>query len=159
MEQISFDQKVLNICQELRAPPTVLTPKQFIQRFLTSSNSDIAYLLIPVLVPQAINITATQIPPTGNYPAGRFHSSTTVKQGFLTAETQAIHDGVLTELDMPFVFDLMMGMLNAQPPENADQQEESGVPASAEVITNDLASPDVLSGISYTQVAHAQDRF
>ncbi|WAR57762.1 hypothetical protein PtB15_8B815 [Puccinia triticina] len=111
------------------------------------------------ILEEAINITATQIPPTGNYPAGRFHSSTTVKQGFFTAETQAIHDGVLTELDMPFVFDLMMGMLNAQPPENADQQEESGVPASAEVITNDLASPDVLSGISYTQVAHAQDRF
>jgi hypothetical protein len=44
MESISIDDKILRICQELRTLPCVMTPKQFMQRYIESGNSDIAYL-------------------------------------------------------------------------------------------------------------------
>jgi hypothetical protein len=72
----------------------------------------------------------------------------------------ARHDEVLTQHDMPFVFDLMMGTLGIQAPGHGAQQEEevtnwSGDPEAAN--TTNTVSPEDLSGISYTQVAHGHD--
>ncbi|KAA1124263.1 hypothetical protein PGTUg99_020108 [Puccinia graminis f. sp. tritici] len=114
------------------------------------------------ILQEAINIASTQLPPTGNYPTGRFHSSATVQHGFFTTEAMARHDEVLTQHDMPFVFDLMMGTLGIQAPGHGAQQEEeevtdrSGGPETAN--TTNTVSPEDLSGISYTQVAHGHDR-
>ena len=38
------DQKILTICQMMSLPPTKITPKEFMLRYLISENSDLAYL-------------------------------------------------------------------------------------------------------------------
>ncbi|EFP90575.2 uncharacterized protein PGTG_16601 [Puccinia graminis f. sp. tritici CRL 75-36-700-3] len=186
-----MDQKILNLCKELRTPPAVMTPKQFIHQFIESENSDIAYLrqfwassgidstmaLMGALrneinrtdvgreawyhfiLQEAINISSTQLPPTGNYPSGRFHSSTTVQQSFFTAEALAGHDQTLTRHDMPFVFDLLIGTLNAPTPADAAQQDEELVgAAAAPEAANILVSPEEQAGVSYTSLVHGHDR-
>jgi hypothetical protein len=81
-----------------------------------------------------------------------------VQQDFFTAEAMARHDEILTRHDMPFVFDLMMGALSIQVPGNGAQEEELADPTAAPHNTDNLVSPDVLAGVSYTQVAGGQDR-
>jgi hypothetical protein len=42
--QLPKDLKVLHVCEMLRALPVKLTPKQFMLHYLTSLNSDLAFL-------------------------------------------------------------------------------------------------------------------
>jgi hypothetical protein len=113
-------------------------------------------VLIVCPLPQATNITSTQVPATGNYPAGRFHSSATVQQDFFTSEAMNRHEETLTQHDMPFIYDLLMGTLNMKGPVNAPQQEDEVDEPTDD--TNCMVSPEDLAGVSYTVVDHGQAR-
>ncbi|EFP89319.2 uncharacterized protein PGTG_15498 [Puccinia graminis f. sp. tritici CRL 75-36-700-3] len=61
---------------------------------------------------EAIKILIKQEPPRGNYPQGGFHSSSTVGEDFFTPEAKEEHERRLTEEHMPFLFGMLMGMLD-----------------------------------------------
>ncbi|KAA1070445.1 hypothetical protein PGT21_012403 [Puccinia graminis f. sp. tritici] len=194
MESISIDDKILRICQELRTLPSVMTPKQFMQRYIESANSDIAYLrrywaqstgidstmeLVSALrneikrtevgrnawssfiLQEAIDVASVQVAPRGNYPEGRFHSSSTVTQSFFTAEVKAGHEATLTQKDMPFIYNLLLGMLNAQGLASPGQDEEEALENHSpdEGLAAGLqGSPEEPMGMTYQHEAHGVDR-
>ncbi|KAA1128735.1 hypothetical protein PGTUg99_007731 [Puccinia graminis f. sp. tritici] len=184
------DHKVLAICQELRSPPHVMTPKQFMVRYIESGSSDIAYLrrfwaqssgvdstmeLVKSLrnevnrtdvgrqawsqfiLHEAIRIASTQVPPRGNYPQGRFHSSATVTKDFFTSNKMEVHNKILTEDDMPFVYNMLMGILKPAGVEDPAYPEDE-VNESAPNEPSDINSPEELAGISYAQRVNGQHR-
>ncbi|EHS62708.1 uncharacterized protein PGTG_22611 [Puccinia graminis f. sp. tritici CRL 75-36-700-3] len=126
------NERVLQVCKHLNSLPTKITPKVFIWRFLQSGHSNLPLLrrhwagdkginttmeLVETLrsvinKTGAIKILIKQEPPRGNYPQGGFHSSSTVGEYFFTPEAKEEHERRLTEEHMPFLFGMLMGMLN-----------------------------------------------
>ncbi|OAV98166.1 hypothetical protein PTTG_01728 [Puccinia triticina 1-1 BBBD Race 1] len=124
-----------------------MSPKQFMLHYLTSPNSELAYLrrhwaqptgiessveLIQAIGAfmkqspagrQAIEIVRQEEPPTGVYPQGSFQSSTTVEADFFSAESRDRQDASLTT-NMPFLSNVLMGMLPAQNPQHHRFNEE-----------------------------------
>ncbi|EFP85455.2 uncharacterized protein PGTG_11811 [Puccinia graminis f. sp. tritici CRL 75-36-700-3] len=108
---------------------------------------------------EAVRIGLTQAPPRGNYPMGCFHSSTAVGKGFFTADEMALHERDLTERDMPFLYELVLQMLNRRGQINPDEEEEEPV------VGNDHGGSDVnvqlddIIGVSYELQRSAEARF
>ncbi|KAA1108889.1 hypothetical protein PGT21_028391 [Puccinia graminis f. sp. tritici] len=73
---------------------------------------------------EANRISLIQAPPRGNYPLGRFHSSNNVGNRFFTQEEMAIHESTLINQDMPFLYNLILQMLNPHRHQDPDVEEE-----------------------------------
>ncbi|POW07051.1 hypothetical protein PSTT_08563 [Puccinia striiformis] len=158
MVQPSENEKVLEICKLLNKKPVKMTPKRFMEIFLASEDSDIAYLrrlwsveksglkstlrLLPLIRDEvlrteggqdawsafiqreAVDILVTEEPPRGAYPRGSFHSSLSVQASFFTRESQQLQDTAMTTDHMPFLYGLIMGMLQKRGPANESLQDE-----------------------------------
>ncbi|EFP92573.2 uncharacterized protein PGTG_18705 [Puccinia graminis f. sp. tritici CRL 75-36-700-3] len=98
---------------------------------------------------EAILIASTQVPPRGNYPDGRFHSSATVTKSFFTPHEMEVHDKNLTEHNMPFIYNLLLATLNRAGVDDPVHLEEVTTPGPAGVVDN--LTPEGLDGISYAQ--------
>ncbi|KAI7949243.1 hypothetical protein MJO28_008064 [Puccinia striiformis f. sp. tritici] len=97
---------------------------------------------------EASRILAAQSPPRGNYPEGRFHSSTTVVEKFFTSEVMTIHDQDLSQRDMPFLYSILYQLVLRAVPSNSVEGEEvsceeEGRPNSEE------EEAEMMMGISY----------
>ncbi|KAA1072343.1 hypothetical protein PGT21_032924 [Puccinia graminis f. sp. tritici] len=101
------------------------------------------------ILQEAILIASTQVPPRGNYPAGRFHSSATISKSFFTPHEMEVHDQNLTERDMPFVYNLILASLNWAGVDDPVQPDEVTSPGRDGAGDND--TPEGLNGISYAQ--------
>ncbi|POW03957.1 hypothetical protein PSHT_11421 [Puccinia striiformis] len=136
--------KTLDICRALNELPTKMTPKRFIQVFLTSTDSQIVYLRriwailkglpssLDVLnhvrdqiletdgggeawADFAIKLLAAQQPPRGYYPNGRYHSSTTLKAAVLKDDELQKREMALTTEHMPLLYNLILATLKHRP--------------------------------------------
>ncbi|KNF05647.1 hypothetical protein PSTG_01050 [Puccinia striiformis f. sp. tritici PST-78] len=180
--------KVLSICQILNSTPAKMTPKRFMEIFLESPDSEIAYLrrlwaqpiglpstmrLMPLLrnevhrtkggydlwssfiQQEAINILVSQEAPRGYYPRGSFHSSLSVTNLFFTEAAQRQQEITMTAEYMPFLFGLIMGMLN-RPGVASDAMDDEDAREAANVLeeTEEGVSPSVAE--EFGEVAYVQ---
>ncbi|KAH9443844.1 hypothetical protein Pst134EB_026235 [Puccinia striiformis f. sp. tritici] len=63
---------------------------------------------------EAIEILSKQGPPKGYYPSGSFQSSATVKDSFFYAHEKENRDALLTSEHTPFLYNILMAMLQNQ---------------------------------------------
>ncbi|KAH9445354.1 hypothetical protein Pst134EA_031337 [Puccinia striiformis f. sp. tritici] len=63
---------------------------------------------------EAIEILSKQAPPKGHYPQGSFQSSANVKDAFFYAHEKETRDEILTSEHTPFLFNILMAMLQNQ---------------------------------------------
>ncbi|KAH9460717.1 hypothetical protein Pst134EB_008878 [Puccinia striiformis f. sp. tritici] len=114
----------------------------------------------PFILEEAIKIASRQEPPRGNYPGGTFHSSSTVSNSFFTSEEKEVHDSLLTNKDMPFVYGLLMGLLG----QATATEEEETVPVViprevADPILQPAQLPEEVAGDSYEDTSSPLDRY
>ncbi|POV94200.1 hypothetical protein PSHT_16360 [Puccinia striiformis] len=114
------------------------TPKKFIKAFL--ENTDKKYTghrrywgsergWESTLA--ATKIVISQKPPSGAYPRGAYHSSTTITEELFTQECKDERDTDLVEDHMPFLFRLVCNKLNARPVKkvpSADPSQDDVLP-------------------------------
>ncbi|EFP76793.2 uncharacterized protein PGTG_02254 [Puccinia graminis f. sp. tritici CRL 75-36-700-3] len=127
---------------------------------------------------EAISILVKQEPPRGNYPNGGFHSSSTVGEEFFTPEAKEEHERQLTVQHMPFLYNILMGMLKRTGCKaSIDEEEELAFANSAaatkvnvdtevtmdsedsEINVDPLTVPEEVSNMFYELVPMSQDRF
>jgi len=86
-------------------------------------------LTLTVFIYQAIRILRIQVPPRVQYPSGGFHSSTQVDEDFFNHDEKEVHERNLTEIHMPFCFNILSGMLKQKVSEindaSPDEKSES----------------------------------
>ncbi|KAH9449600.1 hypothetical protein Pst134EB_020420 [Puccinia striiformis f. sp. tritici] len=123
------------------------TPKKFIKAFL--ENTDKKYTghrpywgsergwestlaVLDAIKKVATKIVISQKPPSGAYPRGAYHSSTTITEELFTQECKDERDTDLVEDHMPFLFRLVCNKLNARPVKkvpSADPSQDDVLPA------------------------------
>ncbi|KAI7956352.1 hypothetical protein MJO29_007751 [Puccinia striiformis f. sp. tritici] len=84
------------------------------------------------ILSEATKIVISQKPPSGAYPRGAYHSSTTITEELFTEECKDERDTDLVEDHMPFLFRLVCNKLNARPVKkvpSADPSQDDVLPA------------------------------
>ncbi|KAI7964482.1 hypothetical protein MJO29_002580 [Puccinia striiformis f. sp. tritici] len=83
------------------------------------------------ILSEATKIVISQKPPSGAYPRGAYHSSTTITEELFTQECKDERDTDLVEDHMPFLFRLVCNKLNARPVKkvpSADPSQDDVLP-------------------------------
>ncbi|POV97023.1 hypothetical protein PSHT_14805 [Puccinia striiformis] len=83
------------------------------------------------ILSEATKIVISQKPPSGAYPRGAYHSSTTITEELFTQECKDERDTDLVEDHMPFLFRLVCNKLNACPVKkvpSADPSQDDVLP-------------------------------
>ncbi|KAI7942921.1 hypothetical protein MJO29_012765, partial [Puccinia striiformis f. sp. tritici] len=152
-------QKVLDTCHRLNSTPAKLTPKRFFEIFMTTGNSEVAYLRRYWRTAR-VKILVSQEAPRGNYPLGSFHSSSSVGRTFFSHEEQRLQDTTMTTTHMPFLYGMINDVLNQRGPLN-DQSEDDGVLKASNVPTTkhvEDPEPEEIGEVAYVQSLTGKDR-
>ncbi|OAV92970.1 hypothetical protein PTTG_27496 [Puccinia triticina 1-1 BBBD Race 1] len=72
------------------------------------------------ILEEATRITISQRPPSGAFPQGAYHNTHTVLEDSFSSEEKEDQDKALTEIDMPFLFNLLFNKLDN--PEDGDEK-------------------------------------
>ncbi|OAV91422.1 hypothetical protein PTTG_27985 [Puccinia triticina 1-1 BBBD Race 1] len=66
------------------------------------------------ILEEATRITISQRPPSGAFPQGAYHNTRTVSEDLFLSEEKEDQDKALTEIDMPFLFNLLFKKLDSR---------------------------------------------
>ncbi|POV96090.1 hypothetical protein PSHT_15319 [Puccinia striiformis] len=153
-------QKVLDTCHRLNSTPAKLTPKRFFEIFMTTGNSEVAYLRRYWRTARGSQDTGVARSTKGELPLGSFHSSSSVGRTFFSHEEQRLQDTTMTTTHMPFLYGMINDVLNQRGPLN-DQSEDDGVLKASNVPTTkhvEDPEPEEIGEVAYVQSLTGKDR-